>query len=1144
MKKILNKWYLIIIGGFIVFAALVYGILGENSVISVHDNLDLFVPQYKMMKDTGTFWAHNASVPFLANISRDYLPSELNLYTMVFMILPEYAAYIVCYFIKIFIGLAGCILLAKASLKDDYDKYKTITYLVAFAFSILNLFPNFGIAFAAIPMLVFILNRIVTKPKFLWYLALFCYPFISYFSYLGIFFVGYLCLYFIYKWISSRKFPVHVFIAIPVLAVGYGVFEYRLFGQMLFSNIESIRSTMVQASLSWSEIFAMIWEGFATGDMHTESVHLYFVMPVCLLYFVLQTIGYIVKGKTNRIFKDYFNGVMLFIVFNSVFYGLYYWEPLRNLFEMLLPPLKGFEFHRLEFVNPFLWYVAFFIVLKRIYDYLPKFKWVADIFALVAIFIVVLSPTRYNDLYHTCLSQATRLINGTPNNELTYEEYYSVDLFEKAKKDIDYTGEWSVAYGFYPAVLEYNGIHTLDGYLGYYSQFYKTEFRKIIAPALERIPESKSYYDIWGARCYMYSGTYPSITNAYRHYEYTDEDLYIDINAFKEYCGRYIFSRVKLNNADEAGFELVGVYTDEKSPYTLYLYRTKSWFVEREHSDVAYEDRDADYDTESLDNDFARIRELIKDADERAKGLPENEKYSVLKQEELDEMDELYEDMCEHMMKMSTSYSILQIEFFKDVYDEETNLAREELFEIVNDYGDLYLQVLRDIANSPYEEFLKGKTYAIVVDELKEYEDMTEEEKERNIKIQSLQSEYEQAAGEEYYFEYKGKEYSEESFNMAEDLSYGDYIAIYKGIEAQKGAVLGEIYKELVVLHDEEAQDAGYENYAEYAYANVYPRDYKVDDIKKLCDEVRDKCGKYCSKASTRYAYVEDFDPGYVTQDDTAAFEQLIPIVYNMNPELAIPLEHLLKLNLYDMDPSPTKSERGFTLALSAYADAYIFDSPYESSFDIFTYTHEYGHYIEAYNNHENMLTAIDNMDTAEIQSQGLEVLVDPYYREIYGEEVGDFLEVDNIYNLMYSVYNACLYTEFEIYVYEHPDESVEEWAIEFGRLCEKYELGLDYDKTEPDYGWINVAHFFSQPCYYISYATSALAALDLYSVALEDEETAITKYMQIVTLSSEWLFREVLDYVGLPDVFEEGVPREIFASAYERIEELTEKYE
>ena len=50
MKKIISRWYLIIPAGFILFAALVFGIFGESSIISVHDNLDLFMAQFQMLK--------------------------------------------------------------------------------------------------------------------------------------------------------------------------------------------------------------------------------------------------------------------------------------------------------------------------------------------------------------------------------------------------------------------------------------------------------------------------------------------------------------------------------------------------------------------------------------------------------------------------------------------------------------------------------------------------------------------------------------------------------------------------------------------------------------------------------------------------------------------------------------------------------------------------------------------------------------------------------------------------------------------------------------------------------------------------------------------------------------------------------------
>ena len=61
--------------------------------------------------------------------------------------------------------------------------------------------------------------------------------------------------------------------------------------------------------------------------------------------------------------------------------------------------------------------------------------------------------------------------------------------------------------------------------------------------------------------------------NASRSYHVTDQNIYIDTEAFKALGGTYIFSRIDITNAKEAGLELMGVYTQEKSPYTLYVYQ-------------------------------------------------------------------------------------------------------------------------------------------------------------------------------------------------------------------------------------------------------------------------------------------------------------------------------------------------------------------------------------------------------------------------------------------------------------------------------------------------------------------------------------------------------------------------------------------
>lgn len=574
MKKIIDKWYLIFPAGFLIFAGLVFLICGESSIIAVHDNLDLFVAQFQMMKNTNTFFAHGAAVPFLHGISRDNLPSEFSLYTVLFMLLPSYYAYVAGYLLKIVIAVGSCILLAKDFCKESYDKYKPLVWLSGFAYGILNVFPAFGIPFASIPLVIYLMRKIEREPSFKWYAALFFYPLLSYFSYFGLFILAYMAVAFLWIFIRDKKFPTRILLAIAVLSAGYIVCEYRLFALMLLGKEETIRSTMEAGSFGAGEIVRTMAEGFFKGMFHAESMHTYLVLPVCLLYFIYLNITYLKQKNVRGIFHDVYNLVMLALVFNSVVYGIYYWEGFRGVLETICPPLTGWQFNRTIFFNPFLWYAAFFFVLKRLYDKESKLlRRTANVLMLLAILIIAGTGSRYNDLYHTCVAKAYEILKGKEADTLSYGEFYSEGLFEKAKEDIGYEGEWSAAYGFHPAILEYNDIATLDGYLGFYEQSYKTAFRRVIAPALSRVPESKEYFDTWGARAYLYSGTDLSIVGAVRSYQVTDTDIYIDTEAFKELGGSYIFSRILLSNEKEAGLMLIGAYEEEASPYTLYVYK-------------------------------------------------------------------------------------------------------------------------------------------------------------------------------------------------------------------------------------------------------------------------------------------------------------------------------------------------------------------------------------------------------------------------------------------------------------------------------------------------------------------------------------------------------------------------------------------
>lgn len=563
-------WYYWLVFLFLSGQALLFFILGENIYVSMHDNLDLHVADYHILSETRTFFSHNVLLPLLNGISRDYFASQLSVYSMLYMLFPTCTAYITGYLLKTVIALVSSVLLAKDILGQSYKKYEGIVVLCSFAFGILPLYPTFSFPFVSMPLVILLLRKIYRKPKVSTYILLLLYPLLSYFTFFGLFILGYLLIAIFILWVRDKKFPLSLAGALAVLSAGFILCEYRLFGIMLFDATPTIRDTMVQGSYSFRQILGAIWETFTIGVFHAESVHTWFILPLCMIYFVMLNIRYIKTGNLKAIRTDIFNLVIAFILFNCIIYGLYYQEQFRTLIETVIPPLKGFQFSRTVFFNPLLWYLALFILLKRLYD--RNRKKLAHGIVLAAAAVILLTGSKYNDLYSTAFNYAYRIIRQKPSNSLTYKEFYSEDLFQGIMADIGYSGEKSVAYGMHPAVLQYSGIFTLDGCLSYYPQEYKEQFRQIIAPALDRVESFRIYYDDWGARAYLFAGVDENVYDPVRNLKISDTNLYIDRDAFQAMGGRYIFSRLEIANADALRLSLRGIYTDESSPYTIYLY--------------------------------------------------------------------------------------------------------------------------------------------------------------------------------------------------------------------------------------------------------------------------------------------------------------------------------------------------------------------------------------------------------------------------------------------------------------------------------------------------------------------------------------------------------------------------------------------
>ena len=583
-QKVFKNWYFLVVLGIVALQLAVFLIAGKShTFIGVHDNLDIHITDYKLLKDNNAFFSQGKTIPLLGGIDRNFLLSEFYAYSWLYMILPNFAAYITGYFLKIFIALFSGILLGKDILGDKYKRYEWTVVLFSFIYGLLPLYPAFSFSFASLPLLVFIIRRLKNSGKKIYYLLAFLYPTLSYFTFFGPFILGYIFIYFIYLWVKEKKINFRIFTAMILMSVSYILIEYRLFALIFGSGQATIRDTMVIDDLSASEIIFSIFNVFVNNIFHCEDLHRVVVLPLFVISFIAINLGYIRRKELKRALTDPFNLVFLFIVANCIIYGLYNNHAVRTLFETLVPPLKGWQFNRTIFFNPLLWYAEALIAMVRLSDYIAFnvgeksrlnaiLPFIPKAVTLLVLLSVMGTQSLYNDFFNTCYVNTWEALKGQKSETLSYGDFFSTELFEKIKKDIDYNGEYSVAYGFHPAVLSYNEIATLDGCLSYYYQSYKDSFRNVIAPSLSESEEARNYYDDWGARAYIFSGSDYGIWNPVRTVDVEDKRLLIDRSAFEQLNGKYVFSRIEISNGDEAGFKLIGKYSDTNSPYTIWVY--------------------------------------------------------------------------------------------------------------------------------------------------------------------------------------------------------------------------------------------------------------------------------------------------------------------------------------------------------------------------------------------------------------------------------------------------------------------------------------------------------------------------------------------------------------------------------------------
>lgn len=479
---------------------------------------------------------------------------------------------------------------------------------------------------------------------------------------------------------------------------------------------------------------------------------------------------------------------------------------------------------------------------------------------------------------------------------------------------------------------------------------------------------------------------------------------------------------------------------------------------------------------------------------------------------------EKFDAVADQYMELYTMYIIANILVNQDATNETYTDEFAYTYSILLSANDKFIGLCRDLLKSPCAAFLKAQMTEEDIEFYLDYEDMTEEEQVRAEEETAQTQAYQTAVLQPFTVEYEGESYDSATLYEAYVNGIIDdetYNALDLEIVKIQNATLGEYFMDLVALRQEIAKAAGYDNYADYSYAEIFSRDYTPESIQPFFDAIKANMVDASSVLSTLANY-ETGDPAFVqdyTGDDT--LQAVESIFHQMSSELGEAYSYMLDHKMYDLTYSETKQNVGFTTMLYNYGAPFMLNQPSGNIYDFITLIHEMGHYNNYYWTPAGWNDSVNNIDTAEVHSQGLELLFAHNYPEFFGESanaVSDYL----IANMVSTIIWSGLRGELERYIYTTPDVTLEQINIHYLELQKQYGITTMDDPREMAYGWILVDHFFTSPCYYISYGVSAAGALAFWLNAQEDYFQAVDKYLEFVALPAETGFQESFEKLGM----------------------------
>lgn len=481
----------------------------------------------------------------------------------------------------------------------------------------------------------------------------------------------------------------------------------------------------------------------------------------------------------------------------------------------------------------------------------------------------------------------------------------------------------------------------------------------------------------------------------------------------------------------------------------------------------------------------------------------------------LDSSDEYYAtEMQEGMQKEAT---IKYNEFYNALLNSP--LSKE----IDNLYGEQYLIGLRD------NIMLKAKGTGLIVKE------------------QELICQYQQLKAT-IKVEYNGEIFSEGEmikYTTSKDRNVRkeSTIALHKAFINLKYK-FDNILEQLITVRNEIAEVNGFSSFVDYMNIEKGRHGYGQKELLEFCENVKEELVDFSGMLNREQAKrlglekLTSYDSQISFLDGNAKpignGEELREKAKKMYEDLSSDISELYNsmadYEYIDVSESPNKiSGMGFCTELFNIKFPYVFGNCNGSIHDVDVLTHEIGHAYQMYLSLKNQpLYVYSSMpnDVAEIPSKTMEHFTQDY-AELFFENDAEKFRFQFLEQTLTEVVAYCAIHEYESWIYSNPKATSEERAKKYYEGM--VEINPNIDDSELKEFMISGSSLYRSmgvymfPFYLISYALSAMSAMEFAKRFSEDKENTWKDYSKLCSAGGSLSYKELLEIANLNSPFEKS---------------------